>query len=192
MYTFVYNPLRLYHFPIFFKWSSGSLHPTSTYMLVWCGAVGWCIALHAEVEGSIAVGVVGTFYLLNHSGRTMALGSTHPLTQMSIRNISCGGRGVKGGRCVGLTTLPPSCADCLENWDPQTPGTLNASRGIFTINIPILACSILFEVQIDSFHIRNEDELVLRKIHCITDCPIKSNKTVCEILCLMLSMSSFL
>jgi len=23
--------------------------------------------------------------------------------------------GVKGGRCVGLTTLPSSCADCLEN-----------------------------------------------------------------------------
>ena len=22
--------------------------------------------------------------------------------------------GGKGGRCVGLTTLPPSCADCLE------------------------------------------------------------------------------
>jgi len=21
---------------------------------------------------------------------------------------------VKGGRCVGLTALPPSCADCLE------------------------------------------------------------------------------
>jgi len=30
----------------------------------------------------------------------------------------------KGGRCVGLTTLPPSCADCLEIWEPQTPGTL--------------------------------------------------------------------
>ena len=25
----------------------------------------------------------------------------------------------KGGRCVGLTTLPPSCADCLEIWNPQ-------------------------------------------------------------------------
>jgi len=25
--------------------------------------------------------------------------------------------GGKGGRCVGLTTLPPSCADCLEIWD---------------------------------------------------------------------------
>ena len=24
----------------------------------------------------------------------------------------------KGGRCVGLTTLPPSCADCLEIWEP--------------------------------------------------------------------------
>jgi len=24
--------------------------------------------------------------------------------------------GGKGGRCVGLTTLLPSCADCLEIW----------------------------------------------------------------------------
>ena len=36
------------------------------------------------------------------------LGSTHPLTEMSTRNISYGG---KGGRCVVLTILPPSCAD---------------------------------------------------------------------------------
>jgi hypothetical protein len=41
----------------------------------------------------------------------MALGLTQPLTEMSTRNISWGG---KGGRCVGLTTLPPSCVDCLE------------------------------------------------------------------------------
>ena len=27
--------------------------------------------------------------------------------------------GVKGGRCIGLTTLPPSCANCLEIWEPQ-------------------------------------------------------------------------
>jgi len=32
----------------------------------------------------------------------------------------------KGGRCVGLTTLPPSCADCLEIWELQLPGTLRA------------------------------------------------------------------
>jgi len=30
----------------------------------------------------------------------------------------------KGGQCVGLTTLPPSYADCLEIWEPQPPGTL--------------------------------------------------------------------
>jgi hypothetical protein len=27
--------------------------------------------------------------------------------------------GGKGGRCLELTTLPPSCVDCLEIWDPQ-------------------------------------------------------------------------
>jgi len=32
--------------------------------------------------------------------------------------------GVKGGRCVGLTTLPPSCDECLEIWESQPPGTL--------------------------------------------------------------------
>jgi len=45
----------------------------------------------------------------------MALGLTQFLTEMSTRNISWG----KGGRCVGLTTLPPSCADFLEIWNPQ-------------------------------------------------------------------------
>ena len=34
--------------------------------------------------------------------------------------------GSKGYRCVGLTTLPPSCADCHEIWEPQPPGTLRA------------------------------------------------------------------
>jgi hypothetical protein len=31
---------------------------------------------------------------------------------------------------MGLTTLPHSCADCLEIWDPQPPGTLRACPGI--------------------------------------------------------------
>jgi hypothetical protein len=38
--------------------------------------------------------------------------------------------GCKGGRCVGLTTLPPSCADCLEIWELQPPGTLRACPGL--------------------------------------------------------------
>jgi len=38
--------------------------------------------------------------------------------------------GSKGGRCVGLTILPPSCVDCLEIWEPQPPGTLRACPGL--------------------------------------------------------------
>jgi hypothetical protein len=45
----------------------------------------------------------------------MALGLTQPLIEMSTRNISWG----KGGRCVELTTLTPSCIDCFEVWEPQ-------------------------------------------------------------------------
>jgi hypothetical protein len=41
----------------------------------------------------------------------MALGSTQPLTEISTEIFSGG----KGGRCVGLTTLPPTCADVLKS-----------------------------------------------------------------------------
>jgi hypothetical protein len=58
----------------------------------------------AEIAGSIPDSVIGIFHWHNPSGRTMALGSTQPLTEMRTRFL-----GGKGGRCVGLTTLPPSC-----------------------------------------------------------------------------------
>ena len=32
--------------------------------------------------------------------------------------------GDKGGRCVVLTVLQPSCADCQKMWAPQPPGNL--------------------------------------------------------------------
>jgi len=57
----------------------------------------------------------------------MDLGLTQPLAEMSTRNISWAG---KDGRCVGLTTLPPSRADCLEIWEPKPPGTLRACPGL--------------------------------------------------------------
>ena len=54
----------------------------------------------------------------------MALGLIQSLKEMSTRNIYWeGGEGGKVGRCVGLTTLPLSCVDCVEIWEPQTPGT---------------------------------------------------------------------
>jgi len=51
---------------------------------------------------------------------------------MSTRNNSWG----KGGRCVGLATLPPSCADCLEICAPQTPVTLWAFQACNGIALP--------------------------------------------------------
>ena len=63
----------------------------------------------------------------------MALELTQPLTEMSTSNASWGG---KGGRCVGLT-LPHSCANCLEIWEPQLPGTpLGLSRPVMGIAVP--------------------------------------------------------
>ena len=41
----------------------------------------------------------------------MALGLTQPLTEMSTRSIYW----AKGGRCVRLTTLPPSCAVVMKS-----------------------------------------------------------------------------
>jgi len=47
-------------------------------------------ATSRKVTGLIPDGVVGFFHLHNPSGRTMALGLTQPLTEMSTRNISGG------------------------------------------------------------------------------------------------------
>ena len=67
-----------------------------------------------QVAVSIPDGVIGIFH--NPSGRTVALGLTQPLTEMSTMG--------KGGQCVDLTTLPPSYADDLEVWESQPSGTL--------------------------------------------------------------------
>ena len=59
----------------------------------------------------------------------MALGSTQPLTEMSTRSISWGG---KGGRCVRLTTLPPTCAIVMKSGNLnflEPSGPVQASNG---------------------------------------------------------------
>ena len=58
----------------------------------------------------------------------MALGSTQPLTEMSTRRISWG----KGGLCVRLTTLPPSCAIVMKSGNLtflEPSGPLQACNG---------------------------------------------------------------
>jgi hypothetical protein len=79
----------------------------------------------------------------NNSGRTMALASTQPLTEMSARNVFWGR---KGGRCVRLTILPSSYADCLELLKLQPRGMpwawIDLYRDCFTLYL-LLYCRFL-------------------------------------------------
>ena len=84
--------------------------------------LGHCTT-NLKVAGSIPDCVIA---INNPSGRTKAQRLTQPLIEMSTRNIYGGG---KGGRCVGLTTLAPSYAKCLEISEPQPPGALGDHPG---------------------------------------------------------------
>ena len=66
----------------------------------------------------------------------MALGSTQNQTEINASNIS---RARKGGRCVELKTLPPSCVDCLEIGESQLPGNFTACKGI-ALPLPFTCC----------------------------------------------------
>jgi hypothetical protein len=68
-----------------------------------------------KVAGSIPDKVIGFFNWPNPSSRTMALGSTQPLTEIIL--------GVKGGWCIRLTTLLPSVS-----WLFRKCGNLNVSQ----------------------------------------------------------------
>jgi hypothetical protein len=83
-------------------------------------------ATSRTVPGSIPGGVTGFFNDIFPSDRTMALRSNQPPVKMSTRNIP----GSKGGRCVRLTTSPPSRAEYHEIWEPKSPGTLWATPGL--------------------------------------------------------------
>jgi hypothetical protein len=56
------------------------------------------------VLGSIPDEAIGFFNWPNPSSRTMALGSIHPLTEMSIRNLS-GGKGRLKRKADNLTVI---------------------------------------------------------------------------------------
>jgi hypothetical protein len=81
--------------------------------------VGWGTVLQAgRSQVRFQDAFIGLFNWFNPSSRIMALGSTLPLTEMSIRNLF---RGAKGGRRVGLKTLPPSvCRWSRQNMGPST------------------------------------------------------------------------
>ena len=77
--------------------------------------------------GSILDGVIGIFHWHNSSGRTRALGVDSTSNKNEYQEYFLVG---KGGRCLRLINLQPSCADCLQIWELQTPGTLRACPGL--------------------------------------------------------------
>ena len=75
---------------------------------------GHCAASR-KVAVSIPDDVVGIFI-------DLSLPASQPLRNITPKN--------KAGICVGLTTLPHSCAACLEIWKTQPPETLKACPGL--------------------------------------------------------------
>ena len=63
-----------------------------SFMFMGTAVAQWlrCCATNQKVAGSIPDDVIGIFHGHNPSDRTVALGSTQPLTEMSTRNISWG------------------------------------------------------------------------------------------------------
>jgi hypothetical protein len=79
----------------------------SMYFALWVSLANTIVQGHyatsLKVAGSIPDEVIRFFNSPNHSNRTMALGSTQPLTEMSTRNLP-GGKG-RPARGVDLTAI---------------------------------------------------------------------------------------
>jgi hypothetical protein len=96
------------------------------YVAYWsCTSLRPC-AKGRKVTGSILDGVIGIFHWQSfrlHYSLGVDIASNRNVYQVYFL-------GGKSGRCVGLTILPPSCANYLEMWEPQPPGTLRARPGL--------------------------------------------------------------
>ena len=75
------------------------------------GAVEWRATLQAGTSRvRFPIWSFGFFINLIIPSAIWPLSLTQPLTEKSKKDVFWG----KGGRCLGLIPLPPSCADCLE------------------------------------------------------------------------------
>jgi hypothetical protein len=103
---------------------------TLCILKLWCNFQIYSSPRHCttsrKVVGSIPDDVIWIFHW-HPFGHTVARWVIKPLTVMSTGCLYLGG---KGGQCINLTTLPPSCAICLEIWEPQPPWALRACPGL--------------------------------------------------------------
>jgi hypothetical protein len=108
-------------------WESGPLHVSSTR---WRS--GWGTALQT-VRSRDRFPIVSLEFFI---GITPPAALWLSLWQKWVPGIFPGGR---GGRCVWLTTLPPSCAECLKIWTLnllEPSGPLKACNGI-VLSLPL-------------------------------------------------------
>ena len=103
------------------------------------GAVGWGTALQA-VRLRIRFPIMSLeFFIEINLPVALWPWSWLSLYQKWVPGIS---PGCKGGRCVWLTTLPPSNADYLEIWEPQPPGALKVVQACNGIALPCFTSTV--------------------------------------------------
>ena len=128
---------------------------------------GWLYmrcATRRKAAGSIPDEVIRISHWRNHSDRTISLGSTQVQRDMSTLGFFSGD---KGGRCVGMTTLPPSCTDCRlilgasKSWRPTGPSRPLWGFTFICVHVHI----VLFNDQL----YRTDNELITTR--CSHDLP---------------------
>jgi hypothetical protein len=87
-------------------------------------------ATNRKVAGSIPDDVTGFFLLTYHSVRTVALGSTQPLTEMNARNISYGVKAADAWGCQPCHLYVPIVLKSGSLILLEPSGPVNACNGI--------------------------------------------------------------
>ena len=128
--------LILCQYCLFFHITTPSLLQFDRLYSVELQGVWWIIrhcATSRKVAGSIPVGIIGIFHWQTfrpHDGSEVDAA----YNRNEYQEYFVGG---KGGRCLGLTTLPSSSADCLEIWQSQPPGTLRVCPCLYRDCLPL-------------------------------------------------------
>jgi hypothetical protein len=139
----------------------------------WRSCLNHC-ATSRKVAGSIPNGITGIFQGHNPSGRTMTLGSTQLLTEMSTRNISWGG---KSGRCVRLTTFHLHLPIVWKSGSLnllETSGTVQACIGIF---LPLPAKHLFLQLGARAYSMPRTSWLLSERMGLHAKCQLPASFT---------------
>jgi hypothetical protein len=82
---------------------------------------------YRKVPGSIPDSVIGIFHWIYSSGRTMALGSTPPLTEMRTKDISWG---VKAAGACDWQPYHLHVPIVYKLWESQPPGAIRVCQSL--------------------------------------------------------------